>query len=70
MLCYELRAFIRCMKAAFYRPDFQKFLMYPLITRLGHAFVSKHATELLKRSAELFKHSAKHLKHSVELFGV
>ena len=24
-------AFIRCMKAAFYRPDYQKFLMCPLI---------------------------------------
>ena len=22
-LCYEFRAFIRCMKAAFYRPDFK-----------------------------------------------
>ena len=63
MLYYEFRAFIRCMKAAFYRPDFQRFLMRPLIERLGRAFVSKHAAEPLKRSAELFKYSA-------ELFGV
>ena len=41
-LCYEFRAFIRCMKAAFYRLDYQKFLMCPLIKRLGQAFVSKH----------------------------
>ena len=26
MLYYEFRAFIRCMKAAFYRPDFQEFV--------------------------------------------
>ena len=49
MLCYEFRAFITCTKAAFYRADFQKFLMRPLIKRLGRAFVSKHAAEPLKR---------------------
>ena len=32
--------------------------MYPCIKRLGQAFVSKHAAELLKRSAELLKHAA------------
>ena len=53
----EFMAFIRCMKAAFYRPDYQKFLMCSLIKRLGRAFVSKHAAEPLKRSAELLKHS-------------
>ena len=26
-LCYELRAFTRCLETAFYRPDFQKFLI-------------------------------------------
>ena len=26
-LCYEFRVFIRCMKAAFYRPDYQNSLM-------------------------------------------
>ena len=41
-LCYKFRAFILCMKAAFYRPDYQKFLMCSLIKRLGQAFVSKH----------------------------
>ena len=46
------------MKAAFYRPDYQNFLMCPLIKRLGRAFVSKHGAELLKRSAVLLKHSA------------
>ena len=50
-LCYEFRAFIRCIKAVFYRPDHQKLLMYPLIKRLGRAFVSKNAAELLKRSS-------------------
>ena len=54
-LCYEFGAFIRCMKAAFYRPDFQKFLMCPLIKRLDRAFVSKHAAELLKHLVELLK---------------
>ena len=63
MLCYEFRAFIRCMKAAFHRPDFQRFSMRPLIKRLGRAFVSKHTAEPLKRSAEIFKNSA-------ELLGV
>ena len=29
--CYEFRVFIRCMKAAFYRSDYQRFLMCPLI---------------------------------------
>ena len=62
-LCYEFRAFISCMKAAFYRPDYQKFLMCPSIKRLGQAFISKNAAEPLKRSAKL-------LKHSVELLSV
>ena len=61
-LCYEFRAFIRCMKAVFYRLDYQKFLMCPLINRLGRAFVSKYATEPLKRTAELLKHSAEVLR--------
>ena len=52
MLFYEFRAFIRCMKAAFYRPDFQKFLMCQLIKRLGPAFISKHAFETLGRAFE------------------
>ena len=60
--CYEFRLFIRCMKAAFYRPDYQKFLMCLLIKRLGRAFVSKHAVEPLKRSVELLKHSAKNFE--------
>ena len=55
MLCYEFRAFIRFMKAAFYGPDFQKFLMCPLIKRLDRAFVSKHAAEPLKHSTELLR---------------
>ena len=61
-LCNEFRAVIRCMKAAFYRPDYQNLLMCPLIKRLSRAFVSKHADEPLKRSAELLKHSAELLK--------
>ena len=57
-LCYEFRAFIRRMKAAFYRPDYQKFLMCLLIKRLGQEFISKHVAKPLKRSTELLKHSA------------
>ena len=34
-LCDEFRAVIKWMKASFYRPDYQKFLMYSLIKRLG-----------------------------------
>ena len=40
-LCYEFRAFLKCLETAFYRPDFQIFLMHPLIKRLDQA-VSKH----------------------------
>ena len=47
-LCNEFRAVIRCKKAAFYRPEYQKLLMCPLIKRLGQEFVSKHAAEPLK----------------------
>ena len=61
---YKFRAFIRCRKIAFYRLDYQKFLMCPLIKRLGQGFVLKRASEPLKRSAELLKHSAEHLKYS------
>ena len=61
-LCYEFRISIRCIKTAFYRPNYQKFLMCPLIKKLGWAFVSKHATESLKRSAELLKHAAELLR--------
>ena len=59
---YEFRAFIRCMKASFHRRDYQKFLMFPLIKRLGRAFVSKQAAEPLKRLVELWKLSAELLK--------
>ena len=51
-LCKELRAVTRCLKAAFYRPDYQKLLMCPLIKRLGQTFVSKHAAKSLKCLAE------------------
>ena len=56
--CYEFSIFIRCMQIAFYRPDYQKFLIRPLIQRLGRVFVSKHTVEPLKRSSKLLKHSA------------
>ena len=69
-LCYKFKVFIRSMKAAFYTPDYQKFLMCPLIKSLGQAFVLKRAVESLKRSAELLKHLAKLLKDSVELLRV
>ena len=51
----EFRTIIRCMKAAFYRPDYQRLLMCLLIKRLGRAFISKHAAELLKHSAEFLR---------------
>ena len=57
-ICNEFRAGIRCMKAAFYRSDYQKLLMFPLIKRFDRAFVSKHTAEPFKGSAELLKHSA------------
>ena len=61
-LCNEFNAVTRCMKAAFYRPNYQKLLMYSLIKRLGQAFVSKHAAEPFERSAELLKHSPELLR--------
>ena len=61
-LCNEFRPVIRCMKAAFYRPDYQKLLMCPLIKRLGRVFVSNHAAEPFKHSAEFFKHSVEFLR--------
>ena len=61
-LSYEFWAFIRCMKVAFYRRDYQKFLMCLLIKRLGRAFVSNHAAGSFKRSVELLKHSAGFLR--------
>ena len=69
-LCNEFKTVIRFMKTVFYRPDYEKLLMCPLIKRLGRAFVSKHVTEPLKHSAELLKHLAKLLKHSAELLRV
>ena len=49
---------------AFYRADYQKLLMCPLIKRLGWGFLSKHAAESLKRLADLLKHSAECLESS------
>ena len=69
-LCDVFRAVIRCMRAAFYRPDYQKFLMCPLIKRLGPAFVSKLAAKLLKHSAEPLQHLDELFKHSAELLRV
>ena len=61
-LCNEFRAVIRCIKAVFYRADYQKLLICPLIKRLGGAFVSKHAAAPLKGSAELLKQSVELLR--------
>ena len=69
-LCNEFRAVIRCMKAAFYRPDYQKLLMCPFIKRFGWAFVSKDAVEPLKHSVEILRHLAELLKHSAELLSI
>ena len=33
-VCNKSRAVIRCMKAAFYRSDYQKLFLFPLIKRL------------------------------------
>ena len=70
MLCNEFRAVIRCMKAAFYRADYQKLLMCSLIKRVGQAFVSKYPAKPWKGSVDLFKHLAELLKHSAELLRV
>ena len=69
-LCNKFRTVVRFMKAAFYRPDYQKLLMCPLIKRFGRAFVSKHAAKPLKQSRELLKHSAEFIKHSAELLRI
>ena len=56
-LCYEFRAFVRCIEAPFYRPDYQKFLICPFIKILGY-----HLSEPLNRSTDLLKHSAEYLR--------
>ena len=61
-LCYQFRAFIRYMKAAFYRPDFQKLLISPLIKLIDQAFIPKHAAKPLKHSDEFLKHVVEFLK--------
>ena len=61
-LCNKFQAVVRSMKDVFYRPDYQKLLMFPLIKKLGRGFVSKHATEPVKGSTELLKHSAELLR--------
>ena len=69
-VCNEFRAVIRCMKAVFCWPDYQKLIICLLIKRLGRAFASKHAAEPLKHAVEILKQSAKFLKHSVELLRI
>ena len=69
-LCNEIWAVIRCMKAAFYRPDYQKLLMCLLIKKPGYGFVSKHALKGLKESIKLLKPSVKLLKHSAKLLRI
>ena len=54
-LYYEFRAFIRCMKAAFSRSNFQKFLMCLLIKKLNRLIASKHVAQPLKHSAGLLR---------------
>ena len=66
----KYQSIIRCMKAAFYRPDYQKLFMCPLIKRLGQTFVSNHAGKRLKGSTELLKHSGELLKHSTKFLSV
>ena len=63
-LCYGLTAFIRYLKAVFYRTDYKEFLMCPLIKTVGQAFVSKNAAEPFKRSAGPLKHPTEHLRVS------
>ena len=62
-LCINFRAVIRCMRAAFYKPDYQKLLICPLIKRIGQSFVLKHAAKPMKGSAKLLKHWAELLIH-------
>ena len=49
------------MKVAFYRPDYQKFLICPLIKGLSQAFVSNICPKLLKVLEKL-------LENFVQLF--
>ena len=66
-LCKEFNAVPRCMKAAFYRPNYQKLLMYSLIKRLGRAFVSKHlfqAFETLSRAFETLGRALEDLREN------
>ena len=57
-LYYEFRAFITCAETAIYRPDYQKFLMWPLIKRIGRAFKTLSRAFETKSSAECLKSSA------------
>ena len=68
-LCYKFRVFIRCMKAAFYRPNYQKFLVCPMIKRLRGAFVSRHVVknfETLSRDFETLEWAFKTLGQPFE----
>ena len=56
------------MKVAFYRPDYQKFLICPLIKGLGQAFVSNICPKLLKVLEKLLKVLEKLLENFVQLF--
>ena len=60
---YRLRS---CIKAAFEGPNYQKLLMGLFIKKLGREFVSKHATEHLKRSAEFLKRAFETLGRAFE----
>ena len=56
-VCNEFRAVIRCMKAGFYSPGYQKLLMCPLIKRLVRACFKTwgRAFETLDQAFEGFR---------------
>ena len=69
-LCYEFRVVIRCMKAAFYRPDYQKILMCPLIKRLFICFKTCGlAFETISRAFETLGRAFKTLRGAFKTLG-
>ena len=65
-----VKAVIRCMMTAFYRPNYQKLLMCPLIKWLDRAFVSittcSRAFERLSRAIETLDRAFKTLGRAFE----
>ena len=54
-LCCKFRAFIKCMKVTFYRPDYRKFFMCPLITNLSRVFFFKKCGRTFETLSRAFE---------------